>query len=224
MTLPKGQIHATHDNAAAPLVPGGGHVLIVPIAHYPTLASLAPDTGASVLDEVVQHKRALAALYAKHDAIPVFIETARLSAKGGHAHVQAVPVPRVLGTRVKEEFERAGRVQGVEFAEDVQGALDACASGTRSYFRVDLPDGEKMVAVLRDGAHFNLQFGRCVMRLRTYARTTWLINGCASRMVMTTLLNVPDRFDWKVCAQSEDEDKEDAAAFKAAFVPFDSSS
>lgn len=40
------------------------------------------------------------------------------------------------------------------------------------------------------------------------------------RQVMTTLLGVPDRFDWKACAQTEDEDKEDAAAFKAAFAPF----
>lgn len=55
MTLPKGQIHATHDDKAASLVPGGGHVLIVPIAHYPTLASLAPEVGASVLEEVEQY-------------------------------------------------------------------------------------------------------------------------------------------------------------------------
>lgn len=44
------------------------------------------------------------------------------------------------------------------------------------------------------------------------------------RQVMTTLLDVPNRFDWKACAQTEDEDKEDAAAFKAAFAPFDGTS
>jgi hypothetical protein len=30
-----------------------------------------------------------------------------------------------------------------------------------------------------------------------------------------------DRLDWKVCAQSEEEDKADANEFKAAFAPFD---
>jgi hypothetical protein len=38
---------------------------------------------------------------------------------------------------------------------------------------------------------------------------------------MTELLGVRERVDWKLCAQSEEEDKEDAAAFKAAYAPFD---
>jgi len=38
------------------------------------------------------------------------------------------------------------------------------------------------------------------------------------------LLNTPDRFDWKACMLSEDEDKAEAQAFKAAFAPFDPSS
>lgn len=38
---------------------------------------------------------------------------------------------------------------------------------------------------------------------------------------MTTLLGMRDRLDWKACAQSVEEDKADAEAFKAAFAPFD---
>jgi len=37
-------------------------------------------------------------------------------------------------------------------------------------------------------------------------------------------LGTPDRVDWKVCQLSEEEDKADATAFKAAFAPFDPSS
>ena len=43
------------------------------------------------------------------------------------------------------------------------------------------------------------------------------------RQVLVSLLNMPDRFDWKVCMLSEDDDKAEAQAFKAAFAPFDPS-
>ncbi len=44
-----------------------------------------------------------------------------------------------------------------------------------------------------------------------------------NRQVLVNLLNTPSRADWKVCMLSEDEDKSDAQAFKAAFAPFDPS-
>lgn len=55
VTLPKGQIIPTHDEQRhmdGPTVPGGGHVLIVPISHYPTLAAIAPDIAPPILDEI----------------------------------------------------------------------------------------------------------------------------------------------------------------------------
>ena len=33
-------------------IPGGGHVLIVPVSHHPTLLSLPPDEAATTLVEV----------------------------------------------------------------------------------------------------------------------------------------------------------------------------
>jgi hypothetical protein len=41
------------------------------------------------------------------------------------------------------------------------------------------------------------------------------------RQVLVSLLNTPDRMDWKSCMLSEDEDRADAQAFKVAFTPFD---
>lgn len=43
------------------------------------------------------------------------------------------------------------------------------------------------------------------------------------RQVLVALLNKPDRLDWKACMLTEEEDKEEAQAFKAAFAPFDPS-
>ena len=41
--------------------------------------------------------------------------------------------------------------------------------------------------------------------------------------MLVAILGMGDRFDWKACTQSEEEDLEDVQAFKAAFAPFDPS-
>jgi hypothetical protein len=43
------------------------------------------------------------------------------------------------------------------------------------------------------------------------------------RQVLVSLLNMPDRLDWKACMLTDDEDKAEAQAFKGAFAPFDPS-
>jgi hypothetical protein len=91
----------------------------------------------------------------------VLFEVARVSTKGGHAHIQVVPVPQPLADKVEEAFINEGRRIGLEPEEDPAGALKACADGKKSYFRVDLPDGRVMMWLF-DGAgrSFSLQFGR----------------------------------------------------------------
>jgi hypothetical protein len=42
-----------------------------------------------------------------------------------------------------------------------------------------------------------------------------------TRQVLLSLLGMPDRLDWKACMLSEEEDRADAQAFKAAFAPFE---
>jgi hypothetical protein len=99
-------------------------------------------------------------MYAAHGSEPVFMETARVSAKGGHAHVQVIPVPKSLSSRVGDAFTTLGAQRGVDFVEDTRAALEACKEGTRGYFRVDLPDGGILVHMIRERGGFNLQFGR----------------------------------------------------------------
>lgn len=205
VTLSKGQITATQNAVDHPnktSIPGGGHVLIVPIAHYPTLASITPDLASSVISEVERYKSALHALFARYGSAMVTFEVARLSAKGGHAHVQVIPIPVGLENKVEQAFINQGKQYGIEFESDANGALEACADGKRGYFRVDLPDGKKMVYLMKDSTPFNLQFGR---------------------QVLVSLLDMPERMDWKACVQSDDDDKLDAQLFKKAFKPFDPS-
>ena len=85
-----------------------------------------------------------------------------MSAKGGHAHVQVVPIPNKLKNAVEETFKEEGRRSSITFEEDPDEALRAAAGGRGGYFRVDLPDGRKLVHLMRDHGPFSIQFGRCV--------------------------------------------------------------
>ncbi|KAL5511306.1 hypothetical protein ACEPAH_4522 [Sanghuangporus vaninii] len=204
LTLPKGQIiptgsHSSPDSDISK-VPGGGHVLIVPITHYPTLSSMPPDLSIPIVAEIEQYKSALRAMYAKHHCPAVSFEVGILSGRGGHAHVQVVPVPNSRCSRIEQAFVSEGGLAGITFEEDPDTALESCSGGRQNYFRVDLPDGRKMVHLIRQEVPFSIQFGR---------------------QVLCRILGVPDRLDWKACAQSEAEERADAQAFKQAFAPFD---
>ncbi len=157
-------------------VPGGGHVLIVPIAHFATLDTIPGELRASVMGECnryifTKHARnaaytpshpryqaALRALYAKHGATAVFFEMGRVSSKGGHTHIQAVPVPLSLEDRVESAFRDEGRLHGIDFDVEEGGAPNS-ESG-EGYFRVELPDGRRLVHRISSGLPFSVQFGR----------------------------------------------------------------
>ena len=158
----------------------------------------------------------------------VSFEVARVSAKGGHAHVQVVPVPQSLADKVEEAFIDEGKRMGIEPESDPQGALATCAGGKKSYFRVDLPNG-RVIMWLFDGAgrSFSLQFGRyrrlTITLFFSSEDTKLILVNSARRIALTSLLGMKDRLDWKACAQSEEDDTLDANEFKAAFAPPDDS-
>jgi len=164
LTLPRGQLPPTGDDNANPThVPGGGHCLIIPVSHFPTFSSIPSSLGPSVLSELDTYKAALSKLYSRHEAVPVCFEVSRNTGRGagGHAHVQVVPVPEDKKDGVEEAFRAYGGMQ-MSWEKDPLGALSDAAEKGLNYFRVDLPDGRKMVHILKQGRPFNLQFGRSV--------------------------------------------------------------
>jgi hypothetical protein len=205
LTFPKGKLVPTrnsgqHEDAEICNVPGGGHVLIVPIAHCMTLDTISSELCMSVLGECDRYQAALRKLYAKYDATAVFFETGRISVKGGHAHIQAVPVPLSLQDRVETAFRDAGQLHGIEFSVEED---HTSGNGEReSYFRVELPSGKRLVYRNHGGLPFSVQFGR---------------------NVLASLLKMDERADWKTCLQSEEDDMTDVLAFKTAFSLFDPS-
>ncbi|KAK4058716.1 hypothetical protein OIO90_000160 [Microbotryomycetes sp. JL221] len=204
LTLPKGQLCPTSSSGptAESPVPGGGHVLIIPIAHYPTMLAIPDDAAGDIISEVDKYKSALKSMYAEYGCSLVAFEVGRLSGKGGHAHVQVLPVPNGLADQTEQVFRSEGTKQGIEF--EIVDSLDVLRQDgvTDNYFRVDLPDGRLLVHKIQPKTPFSLQFGR---------------NTAA------TLLGMPDRADWKACTLSEAQEKNDCSKFKAAFKPFDPS-
>ncbi|QRW16418.1 nucleolus protein [Rhizoctonia solani] len=198
VTLPKGQLIPTDPSGKPPLVPGGGHLLIIPIAHYPTLLSAPPELAISIIAEVEQYKSALRNLFAKHGAAAVMFEVARLSGRGGHAHIQVVPVPLDKADKVEDIFYNNAQREGIKWEQDAEAALEGAKRGGGNYFRVDLPDGRKMISLIR--GPFNLQFGRATL---------------------AEFLGLPERADWKACSENDAQQRTDAAKFKKAFASFD---
>jgi len=54
VTLPKGQIIPTQSATDHVQIPGGGHVLIVPITHYPTYSTIPSDLAPPIVEETNQ--------------------------------------------------------------------------------------------------------------------------------------------------------------------------
>ena len=99
-------------------------------------------------------KEALQKCFAEQGAATVSFEVARLSSKGGHAHVQVLPLPLRFQETVAEEFMKTGLV----WANDPEQALLEAEANQSSYFRVDLPNGHKLVHIIK--GYFDLQLGR----------------------------------------------------------------
>ncbi len=75
--------------------------------------------------------------------------------------MQVIPVPRsITADVVAETFIGEGKRLGIDF--DFADVDNSTGPGDRGYFKVDLPDGRRMVHWLKDGVPFGVQFGRRV--------------------------------------------------------------
>lgn len=149
-----------------------------------------------IATELEAYKASLKACYASYGAVPVSFEVGRHAGKGGHAHVQVIPVPKELGDQVADAFTKAGEAAGVVWEAEPERAL-AKAGAHGNYFKLECPDGKVMVHLLRGG--FDLQFGR---------------------VVLAGLMGLHNRISWKDCVGTDTEEKEDAVKFKKALQPF----
>ncbi|CEP11700.1 hypothetical protein [Parasitella parasitica] len=193
VTLAKGPVISPLDKECK--VPGLGHVLLIPITHYPTFGKIPMESQVELVAEMEKYKSAIRRLFAQYDQDMVLFEVSRDSFRGmSHAHIQVVPIPKSKSDQVEKVAKEQAALAGM----DVTGHLPQ--NPEVPYFRIELPNGESIVHLIRPKERFNLQFGR---------------------LVLAHVLGAPEREDWKACSQTEEEEKRDASLFKAAFKPFD---
>ncbi|KAI9279119.1 CwfJ C-terminus 1-domain-containing protein-like protein [Sporodiniella umbellata] len=193
MTLAKGPLLASKDEECK--VPGTGHVLIIPVTHYPTFGKVPVESQEAVYAELEKYKSSVRKMFEHYGHGMLTFEISRDSSRGlSHAHTQLVAIPKEKCELVEKTIKEQGEMSGMDFIDEIPDDPEV------AYFKMELPNGKVIVHVLDPKRRFNLQFGR---------------------MIASFVLDMPQREDWKECKQTEEEEKEEAKLFKSAFKPFD---
>ena len=210
---------STYPSLACP-----SHILIMPVAHSPTLGAMDVLSRASTFKEMQRYRRALHSMLLSQSKGELGAVTWEISrADGVHFHWQFLPV--------QNEFIKKGLVEAafkVEAENEKYPLFKEKEIGDGSvektdYFRVwiwrpgdddsasaDIVNGttseesvgkeKSLVLPITDDYRFDLQFGR---------------------RVMAKLLHLEGRLSWRDCAQTEEEEEVDAKAFKKVFKKVD---
>jgi diadenosine tetraphosphate (Ap4A) HIT family hydrolase len=116
VTLAKGPIVSPDDSESK--VPGLGHLLLVPITHYPTFGKIPMPAKIEVINEVEKYKSAIRRMFDKYDQDMVVFEVSRESFKGiTHPHIQIVPIPKSRTANIEDKVRELGAQHNIQFVE-----------------------------------------------------------------------------------------------------------
>lgn len=221
LTLAKGPLSTS---STYPTLKFPAHILIIPLTHSPTLSSITPaESKVSTFKEMHHYRQSLQSLLDSSSKGALGAVTWEISrAEGIHTHWQFLPVPADLikkglveaAFKVEAENEKYPAFKTKEIGDGTTEKGDffrvwiwrPAEKGGEGDDDSDDEDGKEkvmeksLVLSLSAAFRFNLQFGR---------------------IVMAKLLGLEARSNWRDFVQSDDEDKKDAEAFKAAFKAFD---
>ena len=188
-----------------------GHILIIPIDHAPTVATLPAETRDSTAREMHNYRDALHAFIARKSQDPstgkaklgaVTWEISRTS--GVHLQWQFLPVPVDLINRGLIEAGFKAEAENCHYPTTfATSASDIAEAEEGDYFKVMIwSEGlrKEIVLPLNQEFRFDLQFGR---------------------RVLGKLLKLEQRTHWKDCQQTRPEEEADAEKLKEGFGPFD---
>lgn len=207
ITVPKGPLTT---RSTCPDLGFPGHLLLIPLHHSPTLASIPEDDARkAAIAEMERYRTALHQMVAsksedENGRAKLGAVTWEISRLGGvHVHWQflTLPVDLIQRGMVEAGFDAlAEKFSYPKFAKTEDEISEAEAG---DYLKVRIWSEamqKEMVLPLDQSFRFNLQFGR---------------------RVMAQLLLLDARVDWRACAQSKEEESADAEVFKEAFKEFD---
>lgn len=116
VTLAKGPVVTSKDSQ----VPGLGHLLMIPITHYPTFGKIPMETQIEVVAELEKYKSAIRRLFDQYGQDIVIFEVSRESFKGlSHAHIQIVPVPKSKSDLVEKIAREKAAADGMDLIDRI---------------------------------------------------------------------------------------------------------
>ncbi|KIW03164.1 hypothetical protein, variant [Verruconis gallopava] len=185
-----------------PSLPFPSHILVIPMAHAPTLSLIPePESRETTKVEMTKYREGIQKMIAtvsKGELGAVTWEISRAS--GFHAHWQILPLPQSIISKGLVEVAFKVEAENKSHPHLEKGEPDEATD----YFRLWIYDGEKKK---EEQLHFPIDAG---FRDLQYARRV-----CAK------LLGLEGRVMWQDCGQTLDEETADAEAFKEAFKAWD---
>ncbi|KAJ2886549.1 hypothetical protein H4R27_000589 [Coemansia aciculifera] len=179
-------------------IPGGGHVLIVPIIHTDSLRRAREgdsEADKNLCAEVDRWIDAITLLFAEYGCVPLTFETCRCLPHV-HTMVQMIPIPQAKAASVRSILEDMCQADGLSIGPNYPpGPNDG-------YLSINDPaDNSRLfIPIPRTSRSFNLQFGR---------------------KLAAHILGVPEREEWKKCVVSETVEAAERDRFIAAFAKYD---
>lgn len=236
LAMSKGQLPET---SPSPLVPGGGHVLLIGINHISSFGKGDAEALSDINSELRKYKEGLRKLYESKGAGMVTLELSQ----GGinqHAHMQILPVPTEKIDDVEREFKarianfflpsfkrlpRNGQPESstsssnsrngdtdVNDDTNMEAAAEEASTPTAAWL-------DRLPAGLKEG-FFRVELpGDRVMVCPIPAEQR--VDMQFGRTVLADVLGLSDRAHWKRCVKTADEERKDSNAFKAVFRPYD---
>ncbi|KAJ3039402.1 hypothetical protein HDV00_012278 [Rhizophlyctis rosea] len=209
------------------LLDWGGHVLIVPIAHYPSsrhMRALEGDGATAAkdsLEEVEKINQALVKTFEGKGMVTVVFELFG----GGrgedgtllHMHEQVIPLPAELKDDIGPAFHQQAEAEGLIPVADYPDDLSI------PFCRVSYPspddDGEtKTVIFIPSVERMEEHWRRSDEAIEHGRRPPRLMNLQFGRLVCARLLGAPERADWKACVLNMEEEKKLAESMRKVVV------
>jgi len=184
------------------------HLLIIPLSHQSTMASMEEEERHSTYAEMQKYRASLNKMLQskvgkEYGSVTWEVSKASLP----HTHWQFMPIPAHYIHKGLVEAAFKALAENLHWPGFTEEDVGDGFEETSDFFRVMIWDPEKeaekytsLVMRFDEKIKFHLQFGR---------------------EVLAKLLRLDKRLDWRDCGQTQAEEEQDVANFKKAFKVFD---
>jgi hypothetical protein len=151
-------------------------------------------------DEMNRYKQALREYYASRKEVCIIYERNIPTLAGQHLHLQIINMSPQLAATAHRKFVSEGKECNLEFQTLPTDKQLNDVVADNKYIAVELPDDSTIYAIVKDKNPKAFEF---------------------ARQSIASVLNKPDRANWKHCVLSDDQELEAVETFKSNFQKYD---